>query len=148
MISQKANTWHEWDEQIALLSEGQHPKTVVRKAPVMTLVDSSGKATDYSWNPNPPSPEYKGMMIQKIYLTGQYHPFAIQNFDGGDICSGERTWYSVFPSWNHWPTSQVNSSGLNVSRLSFGASALGGVYGKVDEAEGIRAGCVSQRGRG
>jgi len=28
---------------------------------------------------------------------------------------------------------------LKVSRLSFGASALGGVYGKVDEAEGIRA---------
>ena len=30
-------------------------------------------------------------------------------------------------------------TGLLVSRLSFGASALGGVYGKVDEAEGIRA---------
>jgi hypothetical protein len=25
------------------------------------------------------------------------------------------TWYSVFPSWNHWPTSQINSSGRNTS---------------------------------
>ena len=33
----------------------------------------------------------------------------------------------------------LGNTGLNVSRLSFGASALGGVYGKVDEAEGIRA---------
>ena len=33
----------------------------------------------------------------------------------------------------------LGRTGLNVSRLSFGASALGGVYGKVDEAEGIRA---------
>jgi aryl-alcohol dehydrogenase-like predicted oxidoreductase len=33
----------------------------------------------------------------------------------------------------------LGHTGLNVSRLSFGASALGGVYGKVDEAEGIRA---------
>jgi aryl-alcohol dehydrogenase-like predicted oxidoreductase len=33
----------------------------------------------------------------------------------------------------------LGKTGLNVSRLSFGASALGGVYGKVDEAEGIRA---------
>jgi hypothetical protein len=49
-------------------------------------------------------------MIQMIHLTGQYEPFAIQNFDGGDIYSIPRKWYSVFPSWNHWPTSQVNSS--------------------------------------
>jgi len=33
----------------------------------------------------------------------------------------------------------LGKTGLNVSRLSFGASALGGVYGQVDEAEGIRA---------
>jgi L-galactose dehydrogenase len=33
----------------------------------------------------------------------------------------------------------LGRTGLNVSRLSFGASALGGVYGPVDEAEGIRA---------
>jgi len=33
----------------------------------------------------------------------------------------------------------LGNTGLNVSRLSFGASALGGVYGNVDEAEGIRA---------
>src|SRR5208283_5607165 len=33
----------------------------------------------------------------------------------------------------------LGKTGLNVSRLSFGATAIGGVYGKVDEAEGIRA---------
>src|SRR5512147_1704299 len=33
----------------------------------------------------------------------------------------------------------LGNTGLCVSRLSFGASALGGVYGRVDEAEGIRA---------
>jgi L-galactose dehydrogenase len=33
----------------------------------------------------------------------------------------------------------LGKTGLNVSRLSFGASALGGVYGQVDEAEGIHA---------
>ena len=33
----------------------------------------------------------------------------------------------------------LGKTGLTVSRLSFGASALGGVYGPVDETEGLRA---------
>jgi hypothetical protein len=109
------DTWHEWDEQMAVLGEGQHPESVIEKTPVMTLVDSAGNAIDYNWNPDPPKPDYKGKKIQKIYFTGQYDPFTIQNFTGGDVYKGERTWYSVTPSWNHWPTAQVNSSGRNSS---------------------------------
>ena len=33
----------------------------------------------------------------------------------------------------------LGKTGLNVSRLSFGASALGGVFRDIDEADGIRA---------
>ena len=113
--SSKPGTWQEWNEQIVILGEGQHPESVISKQPVMTLVDSAGNATDYDWNPNPPSPQFRGQVIQQIHLTGQYHPFAIQNFESGDIYSGGRTWYSVFPSWNHWPTSQVNSSSRTAS---------------------------------
>lgn len=113
--SSKLKRGFEWDEQIVVLGEGQHPESVVSKTPVMTLIDRAGKATDYDWNPNPPKPNYKGQVIQQIHFTGKYHPFAIQNFDGGDIYGGERTWYSVFPSWNHWPTAQANSSGRNAS---------------------------------
>jgi len=111
--SSKLARGFEWDEQIVVLGEGQHPESVVSKTPVMTLIDRAGKATDYDWNPNPPKPNYKGQVVQQIHFTGKYHPFAIQDFDGGDIYGGERTWYSVFPSWNHWPTGQANSSGRN-----------------------------------
>jgi len=111
----KPDTWHEYNEQIVILGEGQHPESVVSKTPVMTLVDRAGKASDYDWNPDPPKPQYKGNVIQMIHFTGKFHPFAIQDFTGGDIYRGERTWYSVFPSWNHWPTSQINSSGRNAS---------------------------------
>ena len=113
--SSKPEAWHEWDEQIAVLGEGQHPESVLRKTPVMTLVDTNGKAVDYDWNPNPPKPDFKGTMIQQIHYTGQFSPYTIQRFTDGDIYDGERTWYSVFPSWNHWPTSQINSSGRNAS---------------------------------
>ncbi|HVZ96707.1 MAG TPA: LamG domain-containing protein [Chitinophagaceae bacterium] len=113
--SSEPEEWHEWDEQIAVLSEGQRPESVIKKTPVMTLVDSSGKAVDYDWNPDPPTPDFKGTIIQKIHYTGKYSPYSIQNFTDGDIYNGERTWYSVFPSWNHWPTAQINSSGRNAS---------------------------------
>ena len=115
LYTAKSGAWYEWDEQIAVFGEGQHPETIVRKTPVMTLVDHAGKASDYNWNPNPPKPNYAGTIIQMIHFTGRYSPFAIQDFTGGDIYSGERTWYSVFPTWNHWPTAQADSSGRNAS---------------------------------
>ncbi|HEY1789789.1 MAG TPA: LamG domain-containing protein [Verrucomicrobiae bacterium] len=111
----KLNKKIEWDEQITVFSPGQHPESVISKTPVMTLVNNAGKASDYDWNPNPPSPQYAGNCIQMIHFTGKYSPFAIQDFTGGDIYSGERTWYSVFPTWNHWPISQIDSSGRNAS---------------------------------
>jgi hypothetical protein len=113
--SSKPEEWHEWNEQIAVLSEGQHPEEVLKKTPVMTLVDTNGKSVNYNWNPNPPKPNFKSSLIQQLHLTGKYDPYGIQNFNGGNIYEGERTWYSVFPSWNHWPTAQINSSGRNAS---------------------------------
>ncbi len=113
--SSRPDKWHEWDEQIVVFGEGQHPESVIKKVPVMTLVDKAGNAVDYDWNPDPPKPAYGGKIIQMIHLTGRYSPFTIQAFDKGDIYNGERTWYSVFPSWNHWPTSQIESSGRNAA---------------------------------
>jgi hypothetical protein len=113
--SSKPDAFFEWNEQIAVLGPGQHPEKVLRRTPVMTLVDSAGKATAYDWNPDPPRPRYAGNKIQMIHFTGRYNPFAIQNFNGGHTYSDERTWYSVFPTWNHWPIGQVNSSGRTVS---------------------------------
>ena len=107
--------WHEWQETIAVLGEGQHPESVIEKSPVLTLVDEAGKAFDYDWNPEPPKPDFPGKLIQQVHFTGRYAPFTIQRFSGGDVYSGERTWYSVFPSWNHWPTAQADSSGRNAS---------------------------------
>jgi len=105
------DVWFEWDEQIAVLGEGQHPDSVLSKSPVMTLVDRAGKATSYDWNPKPPTPKFEGNIIQMIHFTGRYSPFAIQEFNSGDVYrTGDPTWYTTFPCWNHWPTAQVDSS--------------------------------------
>ncbi len=113
--SSQPEAWHEWNEQIVVLGEGQHPEQVLGRTPVMTLVDAEGRATGYDWNPDPPKPDFRGKTIQLVHLSGRYKPFAIQQFDGGGMYLGERTWYSVFPTWNHWPTAQINSSGRNAS---------------------------------
>jgi hypothetical protein len=109
------DSWHEWDEQIVVLGEGQHPGNVIEQEPIMTLVDSVGNTFDYNWITDSSKPAFAGKMIQKIYFTGLYDPFTIQKFDRGDIYRGENKWYSVTPSWNHWPTAQINSSGRNAS---------------------------------
>ncbi len=109
------NVWHEWDEQIFVLGEGQRPETVIGTKPVMTLVDPAGNAVDYDWVGAPPKPDYKGKIIEKLYFTGEYDPFTIQAFTQGDIYRGERIWYSTTPCWNHWPTAQIDSSGRNAS---------------------------------
>jgi hypothetical protein len=113
--SSRPDAFMEWNEQIAVFGPGQGPESVLRKTPVMTLVDSVGKASSFDWNPDPPKPRYAGNKIQMIHFTGRYSPFAIQHFDGGSTYSNERTWYSVFPTWNHWPIGQTNSSGRTAS---------------------------------
>ena len=107
--------WHEWQETMIILGEGQHPETVIEKSPVLTLVDETGQAFDYNWNPEPPKPDFTGKIIQKVYFTGRYDPFTIQRFSGGEVFGTERKWNSVFPPWNHWPTAQANSSGRDAS---------------------------------
>lgn len=109
------DTWHEWNEQIIVFGEGQHPEDVIGRSPVMTLVDETGNYKDYSWDPEPPEPSFEGNIIQMIHFTGDFSPFSIQKFTRGNVYSWEINWYSVFPTWNHWPTAQIGSSGRNAS---------------------------------
>jgi hypothetical protein len=106
--------WHEWDEQIVVLGEGQHPYSVLEKKPVMTLVNVDTIAFRYNWISDPPKPEFTGKIIQMIHLTGQYDPFTIQLYEGGEIFDNDTrklyNWYSVIPTWNHWPTAQIKSA--------------------------------------
>ena len=106
----------EWDEPIVVLGEGKHPESVIGKTPFMSMIDSTGNATHYDWNPLPPkNPLYKGNEVQKIHFNSEYSPFSIQKFMDGDMYSGEVNWYSVFATFNHWPVSQINSSGRNAT---------------------------------
>ncbi|MBN1414846.1 MAG: LamG domain-containing protein [Bacteroidales bacterium] len=114
-------SWHEWNENMAVLSEGQHPKNIVGKdEPIITLVNCYGESFPYNWiiDTIPPKPEFAGKVIQMIHFTGQYDPFIIQKYNGGEIVAKveeQHQWYAVTPVWNHWPTAQIKSETRCVS---------------------------------
>ncbi|MBB3186205.1 LamG domain-containing protein [Microbacter margulisiae] len=104
----------EWQESIPVFGENVHPENVICKSPFMCLIDSSGHTSSYDWVSHPPkNVKYKGNIIQKIHFCSGYNPFTIQKFKDGNIYNGEINWYSIFPTFNHWPISQIISSGRN-----------------------------------
>lgn len=103
---------HEWHEAMAIMGPEQHPETVVDKNNTLELVTADGELRQYNWRTEPPKGvNYHDVVIHKVNLFAEYDPYTIQRFTGGDVYSGERTEYAVFPSWDHWPVSQMPSDG-------------------------------------
>lgn len=103
---------HEWHEAMAIMGPEQHPETVVDKNNTLELVTADGELRQYNWRTEPPEGvNYRDVVVHKVNLFAEYDPYTIQRFTGGDVYSGERTEYAVFPSWDHWPVSQMPSDG-------------------------------------
>jgi len=103
---------HEWHESMAIMGPGQHPETVIDKNNTLELVTRDGRVRRYNWRTEPPrGVDYRDTVVHKVNLFAEWDPYTIQSFTGGDVYSGERTEYAVFPSWDHWPVSQMPSDG-------------------------------------
>ena len=103
---------HEWHEAMAILGPDQHPEDVLETDPALELAGLDGTVRQYSWTDGPPhGVNYSDMKIHLVNYSGQYDPFTIGDFTGGDVYGGEVTDYSVFPAWNHWPVGQMPSDG-------------------------------------
>ncbi len=107
---------HEWQEGIIVLGPGQHPEGVL-ETEALTLANMNGESHTYSWAEGPPRRVDKpaNANIHLVNTKSQYRPFAIIRAQdnprfgryGGEI----RREVSIFPWWNHWPTSQNPSDG-------------------------------------
>jgi hypothetical protein len=77
------------------------------------MLNLEGDEVDYDWITGPPENVDKpdGECIQYINYTGNYKPVTIGDFTGTNVYGGEITEYAVFPTWNHWPVSQMPSDG-------------------------------------
>jgi hypothetical protein len=103
---------HEWQEAMAILGPDQHPEDVLDTSPALVLADLEGNVDRYSWENGPPEGVgYQNKKIHVVKYRAAYHPYTIGDFTGGNVYSGEVTPYAVFPTWNHWPVSQMPSDG-------------------------------------
>ena len=107
---------HEWQESMAILGPDQHPEDVLDTSPALVLADLKGRVDRHFWEDGPPDGvRYRKKKIHLVKYKADYHPFTIGDFDGGDVYGGEVTDYAVFPTWNHWPVSQMPSDGRYAS---------------------------------
>ena len=102
---------HEWQEGMVITGPDQHPEQVVETDSTLTLITIDGEARNYSWKNGPPDTNYQNVKIAEVNFTGEYDPFTILDLIYGGVYRGELTDYSIFPSWNHWPVSQMPSDG-------------------------------------
>jgi hypothetical protein len=107
---------HEWQEGMAILGPDQHPEQVLETSPALLLADLEGNVDRHLWEDGPPDDvSYTNKKIHVVNYKAEYDPYTIEDFGGGNVYGGEVTDYAVFPSWNHWPVSQMPSDGRYAS---------------------------------
>jgi hypothetical protein len=112
----------EFQESIVIIPAGQTPEENIN-LDALTLANLAGQSKSYSWaqrtandlaKPRGPD-QFEGLadpMIQWINLRSQWKPFSIVN--AGPAKFSGINWepsMSSFEWWNHWPVSQMRSSG-------------------------------------
>jgi hypothetical protein len=107
---------HEWQEGIIVMGPGQYPEGVL-ETEALTLANIDGESHTYSWAERAPRrlDEPKNANIHLVNTKSKYRTFAVVTPEsspsitayGGEI----RREISIFPWWNHWPTSQNPSDG-------------------------------------
>jgi hypothetical protein len=112
----------EWQETMVESSPGVKPEDSIN-LDALTLENMKGETVTYSWKPKPPmsftrpnGPEAvtgpPDANIQFVNVKSTWKPFQIvpPAHVRWDIYNGEKT-YFTFECWNHWPVSQIASSG-------------------------------------
>jgi len=96
----------------------------------LTVVNPQGQSRTLSWAQKVPKNTLKGANIEMVNLKSKYRPFVIFDEDAKIEPWGqsEKNDYCPWPTWNHWPVSQVLSDGrLATASDRLTHSALGEV---------------------
>jgi Concanavalin A-like lectin/glucanases superfamily len=117
------NDDHQWQETIVINGPGQRPEDNI-ELDALTLENMQGETHTYHWGAKtdenfgytkgPSKLDLPaGANIQIVNLKSQWKPFQIVSPAGGVRYHtyGSEKSYSTFEWWNHWPVSQIQSSG-------------------------------------
>lgn len=109
-------TWHEFQETIVINGPGQRPEDNIQPD-ALTIGNMKGETATYSWENGAPKKNMEkpaNPNIQVVNLKSKWKPFQIVSPVNSSVkaYTGEPT-YSMFEWWNHWPVSQVRSSGIS-----------------------------------
>ncbi|MHC4708453.1 MAG: LamG domain-containing protein, partial [Planctomycetota bacterium] len=96
----------------------------------LTVLNSRGESRTLSWAERVPKNTLRDANIEMVNLKSEYKPFLI--FEEGVYIKpwgqSEKNDYCPWPTWNHWPVSQILSDGrLATADDRLRHSALGGV---------------------
>jgi hypothetical protein len=113
---------HEWQETIIINGPGQRPEDNIN-LDALTLENMKGESATYSWLPKtskdfdyPAAPRNmdkpQDANIQFVNLKSTWKPFQVVSpaHPRFEVYYGEKAFFT-FECWNHWPVSQIASSG-------------------------------------
>jgi len=138
---------YQFQETIFLNQPGARPQDTVENE-ALTFMDMNGRTASYSWKDGAPKEfsEPAFMPVEMVNTKSHYRPFSIHHpervtrpFSFGWIEGG----YSTFPSWNHWPVSQIPNDGrMAVAPDKASHSSLAAVDGGKQKIERFSDGSV------
>jgi hypothetical protein len=113
---------HEWQESIVINGAGQRPEDNIN-LDAITLANMKGETATYTW-PLKTTREFSfpagpqtfdkpdNPNIQVVNLKSNWKPFEVVSPEHSkiEVYNQEKTFYT-FECWNHWPVSQLVSSG-------------------------------------
>ena len=108
-------SWHEFQETIVINGAGTRPEDNINPE-ALTIANMNGESDTYTWLDHPPAraSHLAHPNIQVVNLKSTWKPFQIVPPDHAGITpyTGEKT-FAMFEWWNHWPVTQVASSGIS-----------------------------------
>ena len=107
--------WHEFQETIVINGAGTRPEDNINPE-ALSIANMKGESDTYTWLDHPPvgRSQLAHPNIQVVNLKSTWKPFQIVPPENASIApyTGEKT-FAMFEWWNHWPVTQVASSGIS-----------------------------------
>jgi hypothetical protein len=107
--------WHEFQETIVINGAGTRPEDNINPV-ALSIANMKGESDTYTWLEHPPvgKSHLADPNIQVVNLKSTWKPFQIIPPEKASIVpyTGEKT-FAMFEWWNHWPVTQVASSGIS-----------------------------------